>query len=295
MSISITLGEVREIRIDGTPLRYREAGDGPPLLFLHGLLVNGDLWRQVVPQLSARFRCITPDLPLGSHELPVGPGSPACSPRGVANLVAGLIRELGLEGVTVVANDTGGAIAQLLVTEHPGVVARLVLTPCDCFEHFFPPMFKPLQVAGRSTAFWRVAGLLMRSSALLHSPMGFGLLTRTRLPREIADSYLGPVRRSAAVRRDVAAFLRRVDKRDTAAAGARLGEFRGPVLIAWADYDGAFPREYARRLAAAFGATATLRFVEDSRSFVPEDQPARLAELITEFAGVREGEPAGVD
>ena len=142
-----------------------------------------------------------------------------------------------------------------------------------------------------TAAFWRLAGLLMRSRALLHSPLGFGLLTRNRLPQEIAESYLGPVRRSPAVRRDVAAFLRRVDKRDTIAAGAKLGEFRGRVLIAWADYDGAFPREYARRLAAAFGAGATLRFVEGSRSFVPEDQPQRLAELIAEFAAVREDEP----
>jgi pimeloyl-ACP methyl ester carboxylesterase len=284
MSISAALGEVREVQVGGATLRYREVGEGAPLLFLHGLLVNGDLWRKVVPQLSARFRCITPDLPLGSHELPVE-SRDALSPRGVARMVAELITALDLRDVTVIGNDTGGAITQLLISEHPDAAARVVLTPCDCFEHFLPPAFKPLQLLGRSAAFWWLAGQALRVRPLLRTPFAFGLLVRGRLPRDIAESYLGPVRRSAAVRRDVAAFTRRIDSRDTVAAGARLREYGRPVLIAWADSDRGFPRSYARRLAEAFGADARLTFVRDSYAFVPEDQPEVLADLIADFAG----------
>ena len=283
MSISASLGGQREVRVGGATLRYREAGQGAPVLFLHGLAVNGDLWRKVVPHLSGRFRCITPDLPLGSHEVPVE-SRDALSPRGVARMVAELIAALELRDVTVVANDTGGAITQLLITEHPGAVARVVLTPCDCFEHFLPPAFKTLQILGRSASFWWLAAQSLRLRPLLRTPFAFGLLMHGLLPREIADSYMGPLRRSKAVRRDVAVFTRRIDKRDTIAAGAKLREFDGPVLLAWADSDRGFPRSYARRLAEAFGDNARLTFIKDSYVFVPEDQPAALATLIAELA-----------
>jgi pimeloyl-ACP methyl ester carboxylesterase len=284
MAISASLGETREVHVGGATLRYREVGEGTPLLFLHGLLVNGDLWRKVVPLLSDRFRCITPDLPLGSHELPVE-SRDDLSPRGVAGMVAEFIGALRLRDVTVVANDTGGAITQLLVTEHPGLVSRVVLTPCDCFENFLPPAFKMLQICGRSSAFWWLAGQSMRLRPLLRTPLAFGLLMHGAPPREIADSWLGPVRRSKAVRGDVAAFTRRIDSRDTVAAGARLHAFAGEVLLAWAASDRGFPRTYARRLAEAFGEKARLEFIEGSRVFVPEDQPAALARLIAEFVG----------
>jgi len=282
MSISEGLGARHEVRLSGATLRYRETGQGAPLLFLHGLLVNGDLWRKVVPLLAGRYRCITPDLPLGSHDLPVDRRE-TLSPRAVAAMVAELVAALDLHDVTVVANDTGGAIAQLLITEHPDVAARLVLTPCDCFEHFLPPAFKPLQWFGRSPGFWWLAGQIMRVRLLQRSPLGFGLLMRDRLPRDIADSYLSPVRRSAAIRRDTAAFVRRIDSRDTVAAGAQLHGFRRPVLIAWSEANGGFPRSYGQRLADAFGDSASLTIVERSRTFVPEDQPEALARLIDGF------------
>jgi len=283
MSVSAALGELREVRVTGATLRYREVGEGPPLLFVHGLLVNGDLWRKVVPLLSSRFRCVTPDLPLGAHQLAVDDRE-QLSPRAVARMLSDLVTALRLDGVTVVANDTGGAIAQLLVTEHPGTVSRLVLTPCDCFENFLPPAFKPLQVLGRSAAFWWLAGQALRPRFLLRTPMAFGLLMHGAPPREIADSWLGPVRRSRAIRRDVAAFVRRIDSRDTVAAGERLHQFGGPVLIAWSEGGAGFPRSYGVRLAQAFGANARLEVVAGSRTFIPEDRPQELAALIAEFA-----------
>ena len=140
MARSETLGSEREVQIPQGRIRLRERGSGEPLLFVHGALVNGDLWRKVVPLLADRHRCIVPDLPLGSHELPLGAGADL-SPPGLARLVADLVPALGLERATLVANDTGGAIAQIVAAHHAVRVERLVLTSCDAFDNFFPSAF----------------------------------------------------------------------------------------------------------------------------------------------------------
>jgi pimeloyl-ACP methyl ester carboxylesterase len=134
-----------EIQLSAGTIKYEDTGgSGPVILFVHGLLASGMLWAPVVPLLSGEARCIVPELPLGAHEEPMNPDA-ELSPRSVAGLLAEFMDKLDLNDVTLVGNDTGGAICQLLVTEHPERVGRLVLTPCDAFEQFFPPAFRLLQ------------------------------------------------------------------------------------------------------------------------------------------------------
>src|SRR5579872_6814533 len=121
----------KSIQLDGGTIDYRDDGAGEALLFVHGLLVDGRLWDRVTPQLSGSYRCIVPDWPLGAHHRPLAPGADR-SPRGVARLIADFIEALELEQVTVVANDTGGAITQILAAEHPERLRAIVLTNCDC-------------------------------------------------------------------------------------------------------------------------------------------------------------------
>src|SRR6266487_2458843 len=140
MACSEPLGTVHEVTLPAGRIRYHERGQGPPVVFVHGLLVNADLWRAVVPPVAAAgYRCIAPDWPLGAHELPVPDAD--LSPPGVAALLAAFLDRLDLDDVTVVANDTGGAITKLLITRHPERVGRVVLTPSDSLERFFPPAF----------------------------------------------------------------------------------------------------------------------------------------------------------
>jgi pimeloyl-ACP methyl ester carboxylesterase len=63
-----------EAKLPQGTISYRESGEGPPIVFVHGLLVDGLLWRKVTPLLEDSFRCIVPDLPLGSHPAPDEPG-----------------------------------------------------------------------------------------------------------------------------------------------------------------------------------------------------------------------------
>jgi len=270
-----------QIELPQGTIRYRDSGSGSPIVFVHGLLVDGLLWRKVTPLLEGEFRCIVPDWPLGSHRIPLAP-SADCSPRGMAHLIADFLESQGLEEVTLVANDTGGAIAQLLVTERPERIGRLVLTPCDTYENFLPPMFKPLQWLARVPSALRLAAQPMRSAMVRRSPLGFGLLVKRPIPDEITWGWIEPSLIDRDVRRDVIGLLRGIDSRDTLAAAEKLRDFHRPTLLAWAREDIVFKLRFAERLAGDIP-NARLELIEDSRSFVPEDQPERLAELIGAF------------
>lgn len=276
------MSELRETSLPQGTIRYRDSGTGPPIVFVHGLLVDGTLWRKVVPHLEGSFRCIVPDLPLGSHRIPLAPEADR-TPPGVARLLADFLAALELEEVTLVGNDTGGALCQMVAADHPERLGRLVLTPCDAYENFLPPAFRPLQWIARVPGLPTVLLQPLRLSAIRRSPLGFGLLIKNPDPA-VLEGWSRPVLEDAAVRRDVVGFLRAIDPRQTLEAAEKLERFDKPTLIAWAPEDRFFKLRFAERLAAAIP-DARLERIEDSRTFVSEDQPERLAELIAAFAG----------
>lgn len=272
---------VNEVDLKQGTIRYRDIGSGEPIVFVHGLLVNGLLWRKVTPHLQEQFRCIVPDLPLGSHSAALA-ASADRSPRGIARLLADFLEKLELERVTIVGNDTGGAISQLLAAEHPQRVGRLVLTPCDCYENFLPPAFRPLQWLARIPGALTLVVQPMRSAAIRRSPLGFGMLTKRPIPDEITDAWIRPFLTNAAVRRDAIGLLRAIDPRDTISAASKLRTFDRPTLLVWASEDRFFKLRFAERLAGEIPG-ARLEQVADCLTFMPEDQPQRLAELVAQF------------
>jgi pimeloyl-ACP methyl ester carboxylesterase len=279
-----------EIQLSAGTIKYQDTGgSGPVILFVHGLLATGDLWSTVIPRLSDRARCVAPDLPLGGHKTPMNPDADL-SPRAVAGLLAEFMERLDLNDVTVVGNDTGGAICQLLVTEHPDRIARLVLTPSDCFEYFFPPRFRPLQWASRVPGLLGVAVQPLRLTAVMNSPLGLGDATKQRIPREAAAEMMRPYFTNKGIRRDAEKFVRGVSNKDTLAAAERLRDFDRPVLLAWAREDKFFPVKLAERLLERLP-DGRLELIDDSYTFIPIDQPERLAELVRGFVldGAREG------
>ncbi|GAA3579343.1 alpha/beta fold hydrolase [Amycolatopsis ultiminotia] len=285
MTLHDELGQSQHVRLPQGELRYFERGTGRPVVFVHGVLTNALLWRKVVPAVADDgFRCLAPDLPLGGHSVPMRSDADLSAP-GIATLLGDFLDELDLHDVTLVANDTGGAITQLLLARYPERVGRVVLTPSDSFEYFFPPIFKPLPVAARIPGSMAVLGQLLRIKALYPLPFLFGWVAKRPIPDEIARAYLSPLRKSAGVRRDLRKLLVSVHPRHTLAAALRLRRFERPVLLAWPPEDKLFPISLAHRLADALP-HAELVEVADSYTFVPEDQPAALAGHITRFAGV---------
>ncbi len=278
---------MNEARLPQGTIRYRELGAGKPIVLVHGLLTNGELWRDLAPRLAEDFRVIVPDWPLGSHEIPLDPGADL-SPTGLAKVIADFLAKLELEDVTLVGNDTGGALCQLVAVHHPARLGRLVLTPCDAYENFLPLAFRPLQALARIPGAVLPIAQLLRPRAARRLPFTYGWLAKRRIDDDLSDSWLAPALSSRRVRREIAAILKGISNRYTLEAAQRFGEFTKPVLIAWAPEDRFFKLHHAERMARAFP-NARLERIEDSYTFVSIDQPERTADLIAEFAR----EPAG--
>ncbi|MDW5593993.1 alpha/beta hydrolase [Conexibacter stalactiti] len=272
-----------EITLPQGTVRYRERGpaDGPAVLFVHGFLGNGTLWDGVAERLAQRgMRTFQPDLPLGAHPIALDPAADL-SPRGVARLIAAFAAALELEDVTLVGNDSGGAVCQFLLDTDPSRIGRLVLTNCDAFEAFPPKPFNLILQAARRPWLFRAAMEPTRATAVRHSPLAFGLLAHRLDPAQTRDWVL-PYLTDAGVRRDAAKFCRGVDPRELTAVASRLRRFDGPVLLCWGKDDRFFKPALAHRLQACF-ADARVVEVDDARTFVPIDQPARVADEITAF------------
>jgi pimeloyl-ACP methyl ester carboxylesterase len=284
MSVSAALGERRSIDIPAGTIEYRERGSGPPIVFVHGVGVNGDLWRLVAPDLAAAgYRCIAPDLPFGAHSRPLRAGTDMSLP-GLARIVAEFMTALDLEAATIVANDTGGAVSQWLAGHHPERIGRLVLTSCDAFEKFPPTPQLYLKPAARVPGLLWLVAWTVRFKAVQRLPTAYGWTTRTPIPAEVMRSYTAPVRTIPGVRRDLARLLRAVDTRYTFEAAESLRRFDKPALVVWAADDKLFPLEHGRRLAELL-AQGRFETIADSRTFIPEEQPERLVQAVLEFIG----------
>ena len=281
MSITPSLGDESTVAIPAGSIAYRERGEGPGVVFVHGVGVNGDLWRKVVPPLAERYRCIAPDLPLGSHSLPMREDADL-SLAGLARIVADFLEALDLREVTIVANDTGGAIAQWLVGHHPERIGRLVLTSCDAFEKFPPTPQRYLTLASRSRAAMWLVSRAVQLRPIQRSPLAYGWVTHRPIEPAITRSFTEPVARDEGIRRDLTRLLRAVDTRYTYEAADALRAFERPSLVLWAADDKLFPHDHGRQLAERLAA-GSYEEIADSRTFIPEDQPERLAERLAAF------------
>jgi pimeloyl-ACP methyl ester carboxylesterase len=273
------LGEQKEVELPQGTLLYHEAGSGPPAVFVHGALVNANLWRKVVPELAGEMRCVSLDLPFGAHLRPMPPDADL-SPPGIADLIADAIEALGLDEVTLVGNDTATAFCQIVAARRPERIGRLVLTSGDAFENFPPTVLKPVTVIARVPG--AITGLLAPLRLAPARRAFFRSVAKRPLEAEVAESYARPWMSDAGVRRDLAKLLVGAHKRHTLDAAERLREFDRPALVAWSRDDQFFPAKHAERLAELLP-DARLEWIEDSRTFSAEDQPERLAGLIREF------------
>ena len=170
------------------------------------------------------------------------------------------------------------------MTRRPERVGALVLTPCDAFEHFLPWQFKGLQVLPRIPGATSATARALGSARLRRSPLGFGLLAKHGIPDDVTASYVEPLRRDPLIRRDLAKVLKGVHKRYTIEAAKLLPRFDRPALVAWAREERVFPEADGRKLAERLP-NSRFELVDDCWTYIPEDQPEKLAALIRELAG----------
>ncbi|MFI5797431.1 alpha/beta fold hydrolase [Streptomyces sp. NPDC051677] len=265
-------------------IEYEDTGgDGPVLVLLHGLLMDASLWKGVVDELRADHRCVVPILPLGAHTLPMPEGADL-SPRGLALLVAQFLERLDLKNVTLVGNDTGGALVQLIIGELDARVGGIVLVSCDAYDNFPPGLTgKTVVLTGKlPPAAFGAFMQQMRLKPVRRLPIAFGWLTK-RGDAVTAD-WLKPILKLPAIRRDTVRVLRGIaaHRKVLLEAAERLPSFDRPALVVWAEKDRVMPADHGRRLAAALP-RGRLVEVPDSYSLLPLDQPVALARAIREF------------
>jgi pimeloyl-ACP methyl ester carboxylesterase len=277
--------DMPKIQVAQGTIEYRDEGSGPPVVFIHGALVNGKVWDQVLAELGGGARCIVPELPLGSHRLPMPEGADL-TPPGIASMLSELLERLELEDATLVANDTGGAITQVLAANHPQRIGRLVLTNCDAFENFPPPSIRPaVRLMAHVPGAVGLVAMLGRLRAGRRAMMKTLPLTVEPLPDDLLSEWVSPLR-DPGVRRDLVKVLRGMQSRYTREAAERLRTFTKPTLIVWGRRDVFFKIADAERLAALIP-NARLEQIENARTFVQLDAPERLADRIAEFASAQ--------
>jgi pimeloyl-ACP methyl ester carboxylesterase len=263
-------------------IEYQEFGPQdsahPPVFFVHGILVDGQLWHGVAETLGrSGYRCIVPTLPLGSHTIPVNDAA-ALSLPGVAEIVNDAIAALDLSDVTLVGADTGGGICQLAVDARPDRIGRLVLTNCDAFDQCPPFPFGAVFALLRGPITIRALFGLMRIAALRNSALGFGLLLSRPDARLTAD-WIAPCLNDTRICRDLAALLRQVATADLTEVAARLTRFAKPVALVWGQGDRVFTPRLGRRLAEVFS-NGKLIEVPGSKTFVSLDNPDAVVDAI---------------
>ena len=259
------------------PIPVRTVGDGPAVLAVHGALVDGRLWDETARHLVPHARVVVPDLPLGAHRRAV-PDRSRLTPTGVAGALIDVLDGLELQSAVLLGNDTGGALAQLAAAAEPARVAGLVLAGCDAFEHFPPPLLRPLPALAAIPGTTRLLVRTFAVPAFLADPGRLNPFTTRGFGRPLVRDWLRPALTDPTVRADLTAFLRAIRPGPLLAAAEGLRAHAGRGAVVWGRRDRVFPARDAERLADLLGTTVT--WLDDALTFVPRDRPDAVAGAV---------------
>ncbi|CAN5204038.1 alpha/beta hydrolase [soil metagenome] len=273
---------MKSVDVSAGTLEYRDVGDptGPPVVLLHGVLMNDAQWNLALPLLPPGFRYLLPVLPLGGHRVPMRTNADLTMP-GIVGVVADFLDALDLTDVTLVSTDWGGPLF-LTAAGRDTRVGRLILCPSEAFENF-PPGFpgKMTWLATRTTGTLALAMKQMRIPRLRDRFFMFGLMSAASIPQDIMESWTDPGIADRRIRRDLLKYSRsRFDKGELRRATNRLADFAGEVLVLWSD-NTVMPLSHGEALAKLTG--GTLRVVADAKVLIMLDQPEQTAREISTF------------
>ncbi|MFF3060759.1 alpha/beta fold hydrolase [Streptomyces sp. NPDC057909] len=275
--------QASQVQLSAGPVEYQDTGgDGPVVVLLHGVAMDGSLWRHVVADLRSDHRCVVPTLPLGGHRRPMKPDADL-SILGVARLVAEFLDALDLTDVTLVMNDWGGAQA-LVADGRDERIGKLVITSCEAFDNFPPGLpGSNLYASAKMPGGLNIAFNLLKLKPMRRLPMTWGRMSRRPVPHEVMDAWFRPLWTDPEIRRDLRKYVLGVpSKAELMGWAERLGEFHRPALVVWAAEDKVMPPVHGRRLAELLP-EGELVEIADSYTLIPEDQPQQLSYHIRSF------------
>ena len=259
-------------------IAYVERGHGPAAVFLHGYPLNGFQWRGALERLSKYRRCIAPDfMGLGYTETAEGQ---SLGPEAQADMLAALFTALKIDAADIVANDSGGGVAQLFAARHSAHVRTLLLTNCDVDENSPPPSFKPFLEAARTGALAEGLAHQFADKALARAPQGLGIAYTdpANLSDEAIDYYLGPLVSSAARKAQCNEYAVALGENHLVAIQPELKRCAAPARIVWGTGDVFFEVSWADWLDRTLPKSRGVRRVEGAKLFFPEEMPDVIAE-----------------
>lgn len=269
-------------------IAYNESGSGRAALFLHGFPLNSFQWRGQLDRLSVHRRCIAPDF-LGLGYTRVAEGR-SVAPDAQVDMLAELLDTLSVQDVDLVANDSGGAVAQLFVLKYPKRVRTLLLTNCDVEPDSPPPALKPVIDLARAGTFadaWLAPWVADKK--LARSAEGIGGMTftfRTNPTDEAIDYYLGPLVSSAESKARLHAYAMGLDPNPLAGIEAQLRRCPVPTRIVWGTGDDIFSPASPGYLDRVFPNSRGVRHIEGAKLFFPEEFPDVIAEEARALWGI---------
>jgi pimeloyl-ACP methyl ester carboxylesterase len=279
-----------ELELTAGVIDYQDTGgEGPVLVLLGGIAMDGSVWDPMVADLRRDHRCVIPTLPLGSHRRPMRPDADL-SLQGFGQMVAELLERLDLRGVTLVQNDHAAAL--VLAGTKPARVARLVISSCEAFENYPPGLpGKNLRLAAMAPGGLFLAMQAMRLRPVRRSPLGLGSMAKRPLPDALVDRWLRPLQTQRGVRRDLGSYARSARRRQMVDVCERLRNFDRPTLVVWTPEDRVQRPEHGRRLADLLQDSRLVE-ISDSYTLIMRDQPEAFARAVREFVRETEGATA---
>jgi|SRR5215211_7525484 len=271
------------VEVTAGTIEYRQEGDpnGPPVVLLHGLLMNDAQWNDVLPLLPPGFRYLLPVLPLGGHRIPMREDADLTM-SGMIGIVADFLDALDLTDVTLVVSDWGGA---LFLTDigRDKRVGRLVICPSEAFDNFPPGLpGKVAWVASRNTMTVAAAMRQLKIGWLRKQWLMFGQMAKKPVRQDIVDAWLTAGLNNRRIRRDLVKYCHtKFNKPELIRATEALKDFGGPALVLWSK-NPVMPADHGERLAALLP-NGQLRHIDDAYVLVMLDQPEQTAQEIGKF------------
>lgn len=253
-------------------ISYVEQGTGPVALFVHGVLLNGHLWRHQLEGLSDIRRCIAVDL-LAHGDTEIAAGQDV-SVTANAKMLKEFVDALQIDKVDLVGNDSGGGISQIFAALYPERVRSLTLTDCDTHDNWPPEAFKPFLAMAANGGLRGTLEAMLSDKNIYRSPQALGPAYEhpDRLSDESIEHYLRPFLRTDQRLRDLQRFLAAFDKQHTLAIEGRLKTLKAPTLIVWGTDDVYFDLKWSRWLADTIPGTRRRVEFKDARIFFPEER-----------------------
>jgi pimeloyl-ACP methyl ester carboxylesterase len=257
-------------------ISYVEHGDGPVALFVHGVLLNGYLWRHQLAQLGKLRRCIAVDiLAHGNTEISA---SQDVSVTANAHMLAQFLDALKVDQVDLVGNDSGGGICQIFAALYPQRIRSLALTNCDAHDNWPPEAFKPFVAMVAAGGLPQTLNAMLTDKSVYRSPQALGLAYER--PEDVADdtieTYLRPLTRSERRTHDVERFVNAFDCRHTVEIEGRLRLLQAPTLVAWGTDDIYFDLKWSHWLEKAIPGTKRRVEFKSGRIFFPEERSSEF-------------------